>query len=272
MRRPIRVSRSSSSRTLIVRSCPVPGNTVIWRYVPFVRFLDIIKTHTLWFSRPFSFADPWEGLCPPSYILGARRYAKARRLSMQNCEQDYQKRVLRHRYAHFVSCWHISEHESDAMWRLYGLAPEGIAIRSTVGDCNACLGPHNCGKVIYYDFGRRVRSHGIFGPSDIVFKRLPFSWEREFRFWLYDDELLRRIELDEELRERSLTRGCAVPISDMGRFISKIVVAPGASDAFIEHIRDACAFHRKRWLCDLVERSCSDWAWSSLTHVDIDPR
>jgi hypothetical protein len=34
---------------LIVSEVSVPESTVIWRYFPLNRFLDILKTHSLWF-------------------------------------------------------------------------------------------------------------------------------------------------------------------------------------------------------------------------------
>jgi hypothetical protein len=77
----------------------------------------------------------------------------------------------------------------------------------------------------------------IFGPHDILFKRSSFSWEQEYRFWIDDDELVQRIEAEEEIREQDLSSGRPVGISDMQRLIKKIVVAPGASDEFIEQVR-----------------------------------
>lgn len=32
----------------------------------------------------------------------------------------------------YVSSWHMNEHESTAMWRLYLKSDEGLAIRTTV--------------------------------------------------------------------------------------------------------------------------------------------
>jgi len=158
----------------------------------------------------------------------------------------------------------MSEHESDAMWKLYALAPKGIAFQSTVGDVNKCLRPHNSGRVIYYDPSHDVRSPTIFGPHDILFKRSSFSWEQEYRFWFDDDELLQKIAAGEQFQEKNLTPGRSVGINDMRRFIRKIVVAPGASDEFIEQVRAACTEHSKRWLWNMMDRSYSDRMWDSF--------
>ncbi len=249
---------------LIVSEEPVPVRTVIWRYFSFERFLDILKTHAVWFSRPFRFDDRWEGLFPPSYLKRTWQYAKANKIAFEEFVQDFRKRFLRHRFAHFVNCWHISDHESDAMWKLYALAPKGIAIQSTVGDVHECLRPHCSGKVIYYDPSRDVRSPSIFGPHDILFKRSSFSWEQEYRFWFDDDDLFQKIEAGEDLQEETLSPGRKIDIADTQRLIKKIVVAPSAFDEFIEQVRAACADHSKNWLGNVIERSYSDRMWDAF--------
>lgn len=57
---------------LIVAEEFVRESIAIWRYFSFERFLDILKTHSLWFSRPFAFDDLWEGVFPPSYLKRTR--------------------------------------------------------------------------------------------------------------------------------------------------------------------------------------------------------
>ncbi len=252
---------------LVVSEESVPDGTVIWRYFKFERFVDIVKAPapSLWFSRPFKFEDQWEGLFPPSYVRRTRQYADANGIPFEKFDRDFRNRLLRHQYAHFVSCWHMSDHESDAMWKLYTLPRTGIAIQSTVGDVNECLRPHNSGRVIYYYPSHDVLSPSIFGPHDILFKRSFFSWELEYRFWFDDDELLKRIEAGEEPGERDLSEGRSVGISDIRRLVKKIVVAPGASDEFIGSVRAACVGNRMRWLSSLIERSYSDRMWDSFS-------
>jgi hypothetical protein len=216
-------------------------DAVIWRYFKFDRFVNILKTHSLWFSRANRFDDQWEGLFPPSYARRTRQYAESNGILYEEFDRDFRVRLQTHRYGHFVNCWHMCEHESDAMWRLYALAKTGIAIKSTVGSVNECLQPHHSGRVIYYDPSNDVLSGSIFGPTDILFKRDVFSLEQEYRFWFCDDELIDRIEADKEFREEDLSPGKLVGISNMQRLVQKIVVAPGASDEFIATVHRACS-------------------------------
>ena len=256
---------TTPSKPIVVSEELVPNSTVVWRYFKFERFVDILESHSLWFSRPFGFDDQWEGLFPPSYIRRTRQYAAANGIPFEEFDRDFCKRLLLHRCGHFVNCWHMSDHESDAMWKLYALAKKGVAIQSTVGDVNGCVRPHNSGRVIYYDPSHDVRSATIFGPHDILFKRNAFAWEQEYRFWFDDAEVIEKIEAGMAIREEDLTKGRLIGITDMERLIKTIVVAPGASDAFIEQIRSACAEHQMTWLWNLIERSYSDRMWDSFT-------
>jgi hypothetical protein len=257
--------KSIPANELIIAEENVPDDTVIWRYFKFEYFVNILNTHSLWFSRPFKFDDRWEGLFPPSYVRRTQQFADANGIPFEEFDQDFRRRLQRHRYAHFVSCWHISDHESDAMWKIYTRPKRRIAIQSTMGDVKECLRAHNSGKVIYYDPSNDVRSPTIFGPHDILFKRKPFFWEQEYRFWFDDDELLDKIEAGVPFRKQDLSPGQLFGISDMGRLIKKIVVVQGASDKFIKKLQDVCAASQKRWLGKLIERSYSDRIWDSFT-------
>jgi hypothetical protein len=262
-----------SKSVMLVR----PGGSIsdespIWRYLRFDRFVEILATHKVWFSRPYKFDDRWEGLFPPSYLRRTRQYADAHGLPFEDFDRDFRARTLRHRYGHYVNCWHISDRENDAMWKLYGtpwkldgMELPGVAIQSTIGDVKACLRPHNSGPVIYYDPSHEVMSTSIFGPNDILFKRDFFAWEREYRFWFDDDDVLQKIEDGIHVAEQDLSHGQAVRITDMQRFIKKIVVAPSATDEFLQEVQATCVKHKRRWLCNVIERSYSDRMWDTFT-------
>jgi hypothetical protein len=258
------MSPNSTNELMIIEES-IPDDTVIWRYLKVECFVNIVNTHSIWFSRPFKFDDRWEGLFPPSYVRRTRQYATANGLSFKEFNREFHRRMLRHRYAHFVSCWHMNKNESDGMWRLYALLKTGIAIQSTVGDVKECLRTHNDGMVIYYDPSHKVLSPTIFGPHDILFKRKAFHFEQEYRFWFDDDELLKKIEAGVPFRKKNLHPGQLYPISNMQRLVKKIVVVPGASDKFIKKLQDVCAASQKRWLGKLIERSYSDRMWDSFT-------
>ncbi len=245
----------------------LPSETVIWHYMRFAKLVSILTEGKLFFARPFKFDDRWEGMFPPSYLRNFRRYAREQRpplAEVAKFDEDFTKRLKKHRYGHFVNCWHISENECDAMWRLYGLAPEGVAIQSTVGSVIDCFRGPRSGAVRYYDPSTDIRSESVFGSPDILFKRSDFSWENEYRIWFDDEQTLAKIERNEEIKESELSPGRLVNISDMPELIKKLVVAPGASDSFVNSVRSVCESFNKTWLRNKVERSYADRSWNSL--------
>jgi hypothetical protein len=244
----------------------VDDNAMIWHYMRFTKFVSMLDDRPWWFfARPFRFDDRWEGWFPPSYLRNTKKYAEEHNIPFKEFEEEFTKRLKRHRYGHFVNCWHISDDESDAMWRLYGLAPEGVAIQSTIGSVKECLRPHRAEAVIYYDPSDDIRSESIFGPNDILFKRKCFSWEREFRLWFDDDELLTKIEQNEEIKEAEISPGKLVQIGDIQKLIRRLVVAPGASDSFVKLVKGVCSAYGRTLLASRVERSYSDRLWDSFT-------
>ncbi len=95
-----------------------------------------------------------------------------------------------HRSWSVVSCWHINNSQSAAMWELYCKSGEGIAIRSTVGAL--CSSIHNYGKdltvstVKYRGVNEIVDGMALFrfAPSSVAClfqKRKSFEHEHELR-------------------------------------------------------------------------------------------
>jgi Protein of unknown function (DUF2971) len=230
-------------------------NVAIWRYMSFTKFVSILaEDHKLFFARPFKFDDAWEGKFPPSYSRNLEKYARKHHIPV---DSKMKNRINLHRYGHFVSCWHICEEESDPMWRLYSLSGEGVAIQSTKGIAKDCLRPYNSGDVIYYNPKADVKNDSIFGNPDILYKRHHFESEKEYRLWFDDDEFMTKAN-DGVIDENTITPGRLVPISDLERFIQRIVVAPAKSDGFAKLVKSVCRAYKLKWLAAKVEQSYID--------------
>src|ERR1700749_3170858 len=102
----------------------------IWRYLSLPAFLYLLVQKRLHFSRPWHFDDHWEGRI-------SRTQMNELLLNLEDAQRlDVAPEVLEI-YVNFVascgiSCWHASETESVAMWKLYATGPDGIAISTTV--------------------------------------------------------------------------------------------------------------------------------------------
>ena len=223
---------------------PQNQNARLWRYMDFARFLSVLDKRALFFPSvaTLSAADPYEGEPLLARIHAARRQGpdELRRLRLE-CE------VFAH--LNFFNCWHMNDGESDAMWKVYLKASDGVAIQTTVARLIACF--HNTsdevymGEVQYIDHETFIPPPSLFRPTDYLFKRLAFQHEREVRVGTYRTDV--HIEFfDEEgfvktpaaggitaenILKYPETKGVYVDI-DVPELIDKVVVSPLSPDWF----------------------------------------
>ena len=139
---------------------PLNENEKIWRYLDFTKFVSLICNQSLFFCRADEIAklDRFEGT-----FTGASLKALISKTNTKKPEDEFETlkqmfglltRALRK--CTVVSCWHKSEIESDAMWKLYSSNKQSIAIQSTIGRLKSCFDKTKeriwIGEVEYIDF------------------------------------------------------------------------------------------------------------------------
>ena len=126
----------------------------------------------------------------------------------------------------YVNCWHISQHQSAAMWKIYLQSNEGIAIRSTFGKLKKSLKKDkshelHIGKVKYISYVKDVIPEGSLFPY--FHKRMSFDYEKELRV------VIQAFSYDKDGNinwSKSPYRvGLNVPV-DLNILIDRIVLAP----------------------------------------------
>ncbi len=159
---------------------PADKGAKVWRYMDFTKFASLLDTSALFFSRADQLPDAWEGAHTVWGVLGRPVF-----WTPQEDEVGKFHRSLRQHT--FVSCWHMNDVESAAMWKLYVSQNEGIAIQTTFdrftasfqGDESNIFDVH-VGRVRYLDYDRDVFPEGnTFLP--FLHKRLSFEHEHELR-------------------------------------------------------------------------------------------
>jgi hypothetical protein len=222
----------------------------IWRYMDFAKLVSLFQQLGLYLPRIDQLSDPFEG------SLSKAEYDRVR-ATAERGERDaglppkWRGRYFdvlmgnprRARKAMYVSCWHLSDSESEAMWRLYG-ATYTVAIQSTYarladllpGDIHkGCF----IGIVHYSDHHREEMPEGnVFHP--IMHKRRAFEHEREIRavVWLGDPGEHVRQSLDDN------PNGILVPIS-LPQLIESIYISPAAPAWFAETVKGVVEVYRK---------------------------
>ena len=213
---------------------PENEDVKIWRYMDFTKFVSLLDKNSLFFSRADRLDDPFEG-----------SYSKA---NVELRPKVYEGNIPQHIFNQLgkfikslkkftaINSWHLNEHESAAMWKLYLKTNEGIAVQSTFARLKTSLKDksHNIyiGKVKYIDYEKDwIPENNYFYP--FIHKRKSFEHERELRALIQE---IPAKDGDLNLSKPLFEYGLGVPI-DLDILIEKIYVAPICPD----------------WLFDLVK-------------------
>ena len=211
------------------------ADSKLWRYQDFTKFVSLLDSQMLYFTRADSFEDPFEGARGFNYQRDAIyadmiKYLKISiRTRLQNAgnpnpsdseidselkkemdvlikEQEQKRKVF------FVSCWHENERESEGMWKLYTSAlSQGVAIQTTTERLCRSLKDDRfvLGKVKYVSFDTPLATSQV----PVWYKRDCFAHEREVRVIIKDPACTHKGLLIE---------------ADLDTLIEKIYISPTA--------------------------------------------
>lgn len=166
-------------------SPPADPRVKIWRYMDFTKYVSLLESGSLFFSRSDLFDDPYEGAT-------SHANATLRTMLYKNTGFATDTYATMSAFAEwvrqwtYINCWHMNEHESAAMWRLYSRTDEAVAIQSTYERLHSAL-PEEAyvGVVNYVDYENEFIQEGnSFWP--FVYKRRSFEHERELRAVIQD--------------------------------------------------------------------------------------
>ncbi|WP_339103198.1 DUF2971 domain-containing protein [Haloterrigena salinisoli] len=242
---------------------PVPHeDTKIWRYLDFTQLLSIVERSSLWFSRADTFNDPLEGSYSRVNVDNRRNVYENTEIPEERIDElveDQSVSAKLHRNSSYINCWHINDRESMAMWELYSLEGQGIAIQSRIDRMKKALrsegGKINredtpveedlprekiftIGAVRYIDYDEHWIPEGnMYSP--LFHKRLSYQHEKEFRIATSRFfELLEQAEGGvNTIDEVNLPVGMYMEV-DVEELIENIHVSPTAPDWFLELIED----------------------------------
>jgi hypothetical protein len=206
----------------------------LWRYMTFEKFCWLIETSQLYHARLDKFDDPFEGAVTHAYA----RLRDTGAIEPYFSLKEFEPKIIRLlRFHNYAACWHASEHESDAQWRLYASGGAGIALVSTMERMRNSVefSPHPSGilgQVEYVDFETHDmarRPSGTFiRPGHL--KRKSFEHEKEVRGIIIANIEDRELIVD----DACLKIAAKMPIGinarvNLGELIEAIVISPVAA-------------------------------------------
>lgn len=226
-------------------------NDILWRYMDLPKFISLISRKEIYFASANSFEDIFEGakgildkkdkwdsfyldffeksiLTAPFQDQNELTIEKVKADSERLLKQLNESGNLQRKYT-FISCWHLNEYESEAMWKLYSKdVSNALAIKTTFGNLYEALdrNPYiDIGKVKYIDYKKRFTSiNGAFW-----YKRKSFEYEKEVRAIITKHDIT--------------SKGIYIPI-DIKKLILGVYVSPYASTWFVDVVKDVVQKYR----------------------------
>lgn len=156
---------------------------VIWRYLDFPKFADMVLHHRLYLARLDQLDDGMEGYFPPP---SESKETIERLIRMKNPDANADPAWLygahnhswAYRFLTYVTCWHESPEESYGMWKVYLGSSLGVAVKTTV----AKLRDHAAWEITGKAIGA-VRYSSLDEDEHATdLKLLPFRKRPEFKY------------------------------------------------------------------------------------------
>jgi hypothetical protein len=199
---------------------PTDEDIRIWRYFDFTKFVALLHSKALFFSRPKFLGDPFEGYYPPTIF----------RDNPIMFQRFYPLVKLFENFL-FINCWHMNNYESDAMWKIYLSNNEGIAIQSTYNKLKYSFREYDSidislGKVKYIDYHTESFPPELQAYLPFLHKRREFSHEFELR------AIALKRPSEGEIANEPIA-GINLEV-DLSVLIEKIVISPYAPNWFMD--------------------------------------
>lgn len=240
---------------------PKDPKTKIWRYMDFTKLIAIFEQNGLFFARSDRLGDPFEGSYSKANAddhIRAEVYKEdSERLNMPiekmiaaakhfGIVRKWQRKWM------MISCWHMNEFESAAMWKLYTKTNESICIQSIYEKLTRIL-PERIyiGEVQYIDYNKEwIGERNIFTPY--MYKRKSFEHEHEIR--AINDQAP-KVPLPMESGATPPEFGVWHKV-DLHHLIERIYIAPSAVDWFRDLVQKVTV--RYGFEIDVIKSSLDD--------------
>ena len=230
-------------------SSDLTDSNKIWRYIDLYKFMDVLETNSLFFSRIDKLGNDFEGYYQDSQLVGNvldLRLVKdidkldinnppkeAIRLNVameENFENQLREFSIHQRQTTFVNCWYRNEYDSHSQWRIYG--KNGIGLQSTFEKLKRSLNKTTKSihifPVYYIDYDKdKIPMGNSFFP--LMHKPIHFESEKEIRAILY------YFPNEKNIIENREKYGEKVEV-DLDILIENIYLDPDAPNWYIELI------------------------------------
>jgi hypothetical protein len=192
----------------------------------------MLQSNALYFPSVETLEDKFEGsFVRPSWFGSALSLTPEQSKRFEAADAKMRTEVRKtFRPATFVNCWHLSDHESAAMWKVYLTSNEGVAIVSTFERlAQSIKDPREIeiGKVQYRDYSKDAFPAGGNLLHIFLSKQKSFEYEKGIRALYWDSELMGEINVNPTKR----IPGHTIAV-DLSTLVEEICVAPTSPSWF----------------------------------------
>jgi hypothetical protein len=213
-------------------------NEKIWRYMNLPKFISILDTKSLYFvkSEKLRKYDPYEGATTERSEIYRRDLLESIANDTPTVYVDMEATIP---YYSYVSCWHVNNYESAALWSLYGQSESGIAIQTTYSKLKASFKDDWAKRMIikkvrYIDYETgKIPFGNIF--NRLMHKRKDFEHEKELRAIMFHPDG----DVITNMPNLNLENGIYVPV-EVNKLIETIYIAPVSPKWFPDLVRSIC--------------------------------
>lgn len=187
----------------------VPEDTVLWQYMPMMKYLDIIQNRRIHFHRLDDLADKEEGVLSTLDMKSFVRF-----------DSGFEQYFLDERKRTFISCWIKSPHELSLMWESYGKG--GVAIRTTAGHITEAMEKDKEHGIYMFDvhyIDKQTEAAHHNGEPLNMFKFL--TTKRKF----FEQEKEVRLIFSDTSRKHEQEKGINFDV-DLNKLIQDVVISP----------------------------------------------
>ena len=225
---------------------PEDENQKLWKYFDIWKFIDLISTSKLHFTRAdiIKKDEPFDGKYPDNFNEILKDfYLDLNKGDEKQASMDTSfnwEFIKIFNKLNFINCWNILFHESAAMWKIYTQNNQGIAIQTTyknlidnIKDNNICVGlvEYIDHRALKFENGNDLNLiNNSYYPCFL--KHISYNYEKEFRL-VYHESYGTNIKSDTKdisfgkmSYAYNVREGIKIPIKNLNTLIENIYASP----------------------------------------------
>lgn len=209
----------------------VPGSEILWRYLDFWKFKDMLDTNAIFFARGDTFKDDFEGRFSKGNN-GAFSATDQAVYSSNNINRSFDVANAQHegrRQNVFISCWHRNTKENRRMWCNYTSTPNSVVVTTSAKAVYQFMPKEVMKSPVRYHQRDYARTE-IYGWNSLFFyKPLDYSYENEFRL------ILNILDIKALSSDKLTSTGLHLPVN-LRKIIHRVITHPEADKALKQQV------------------------------------